>query len=217
MYKEIEKFSRLKFQHLYRCIGENDDVIQSGNIRDNNSIGDVLEEIFADYMCKNITNFKRGPKQKSPDFFYGDTEIELKVFKSSPGFDIGNFYSYIHSLSEPGGVNRKLNNTLYVIFEYDMEDDYIIIKNHYIKRVWEIVSLTTKYPVSCQVKYGKIHNLRPTSSRTFKVDNTSRRFMESLIKLIQEFPFDGSERYIHLIEQQLEQLFDDWRGCHIPK
>lgn len=217
MYEAIQKFSSLKIQHLYRCIDENDDVVLNGDIRDINSIGDVVEEIFGDYMCRNVTNFKRGPKQKSPDFFYGDTEIELKVFKSSPGFDIGNFYSYIHSLSEPGGVNRKLYNTLYVIFEYDMEDNYIIIKNHYIKRVWEIVSLNTKYPVSCQVKYGKIHNLRPTSSRSFKVENTSKSFMESLIKLIRAFPFDNSEKYIQLIEQQLEQLFDDWRCCHIAE
>lgn len=204
MYEDIQKFSNLKFQHLYRCVDENGDITQSGDIRDVNSIGDVLEEIFADYMCKNLTNFKRGPKQKSPDFFYGDIEVELKVFKNTPGFDIGNFYSYIHSLSEPGGVNRKLYNTLYVIFEYDMEDDYIIIKNHYIKRVWEIVSLNTKYPVSCQVKYGKIHNLRPTSSKCFNVANTSKSFMESLIKLIRLFPFDNSEKYIQLIEHQLE-------------
>lgn len=213
----IQEFCGLKFQRSYSCIDSNGESVESGILYDINSVGDVLEEIFGDYICKRLENFTRGPKQKSPDFFYGDTEIELKVFKNSPGFDIGNFYSYIHDLSLPGGVQRKLLNTLYVIFEYDIEDSYIIIKNYYIKRVWEIVSLTTKYPISCQVKYNKIHNLRPTSSKTFKNGNSIKDFMKSVIDLVKMFPYEKSEEYIESIEHQFDQLSDDWRSCHIPE
>lgn len=214
----IQEFCGLKFKRLYSCIDpKNGESVESGILYDINSVGDILEEIFGDYMCKRLENFRRGPKQKSPDFFYGDTEIELKVFRHSPGFDIGNYYSYIHNLSLPGGVKRKLLDTSYIILEYDIEDSCIIIKNYYIKKVWEIVSLTTKYPISCQVKHTKIHNLRPSSSKTFKSVNSMEDFMKSVIALVKRFPFEKSEEYIESIEHQFDQLSDDWRGCHIPE
>jgi hypothetical protein len=217
MEESIKNFSKLKIRRSYECIDENEKVVESGNLNDTNSVGDVVEEIFGDYMHKKLENFRRGPKQKSPDFFYGDMEIELKVFKGSPGFDIGNFYSYIHELSAPGGVQRKFFNTLYIIFEYDIEESYIIFKNFYIKRVWEIVSLKTKYPISCQVKQNKIYNIRPISSKTFNQNNSVKDVMKSVIDLIKMFPNEKSTTCIESIEHQFDQFFNDWRGCHITK
>jgi hypothetical protein len=213
----IQEFSRIKLRRFYECIDENGKIVESGTTDNINSVGDDVEEIFGKYMCKKLPGFRCGPKQKSPDFFYGDMEIELKVFKGSPGFDIGNYYSYIHELSVPGGVQRKFFNTLYIIFEYDIEDSYIIFKNYHIKRVWEIVSLKTKYPISCQVKKNKIYNIRPISSKTFKQNNSIKDVMKSVIDLIKMFPSEKSTEYIESIEHQFDQFFDDWRGCHIPE
>lgn len=217
MEEVVEKFSKLKIQHLYSCIDENGHSVCSGNIISLNSVGDVIEDVFGHYACENLAGLVPGPKQKSPDFLYNGIEIELKVFRKSPGFDIGNYYSYIHDLSASGGLYRKLFNTLYIIFEYDIADGYVVIKNYYIKRIWDIVSLTTKYPISCQVKYNKIHNIRPVASKSFNTNNTSKQFVKAIIKLIKIFPYDNSEKYIKLIEDQAQQLFDDWGRCHIPE
>jgi len=49
-----------------------------------------------------LDDFEEGPKQASPDY-YGINkhfEFEQKVFMKSPGFDIGNFTSYINMLCE---------------------------------------------------------------------------------------------------------------------
>lgn len=216
MDKALTDFSKLKVRRFYQCVDEGGNVIKSGNLFDINSVGDVLEEIFGSYMCEKLPDFKCGPKQKSPDFFHGNIEVELKVFYRNPGFDIGNFYSYIHDLST--GLERKLLNTVYIILEYDMDGDYLIIKSAYIKRIWEIVSLKTKYPISCQVKYGKIHNIRPKASKFFeKSDNTCEDFIKGIIKLIEMFPYENSDAHIKSIEHQFKELSNDWRCCHVTK
>ena len=97
-----------------------------GNI---NNAGSTIESVISDILIRNY-NFTTGPKQKSPDLFFtagkAIMEIEIKAYRGSPSFDIANYRSYIEQLAEIGGVNRKLYNTIYIIFKYDVNNNHII-------------------------------------------------------------------------------------------
>ena len=98
-----------------------------------NAVGDILDDIFYSIIKDKLDDFKEGPKQASPDYYSGIFEFEQKVFMKSPGFDIGNFTSYINTLCEDDGVYKKLFNTKYLVFEYKIIDKKIkIIKFHYL-------------------------------------------------------------------------------------
>jgi hypothetical protein len=85
-----------------------------------NAVGDILENVFYPIIKEQIDDFEEGPKQASPDYygFNKHFEFEQKVFMKSPGFDIGNFTSYVNMLCEDGGVYKKLFKTKYLIFMY---------------------------------------------------------------------------------------------------
>ena len=78
-----------------------------------NAVGDILEDIFYPIIKDKLDDFEEGPKQASPDYFGMNKhfEFEQKVFMKSPGFDIGNFTSYVNMLCEDGGVYKKLFKT----------------------------------------------------------------------------------------------------------
>jgi len=74
-----------------------------------NAVGDILEDVFYPLIKEQIDDFEEGPKQASPDYYGLNKyfEFEQKVFMKSPGFDIGNFTSYVNILCEDGGVYKK--------------------------------------------------------------------------------------------------------------
>jgi GNAT superfamily N-acetyltransferase len=52
----------------------------------------------------------------------------------------------------------------YLIFGYDMTDDgYVVIKDLWLKKVWQITRRMEDYPINLQVKDGVIHKIRPAA------------------------------------------------------
>ena len=157
-----------------------------------NIIGDALEDIILPIILDSLPTFKPGPKQKSPDFYNADIyEWELKTFNitKTPCFDISNFMSFISQLNEPNGVLRKLFRTQYLIFGYDIEEEFVKITNFKLCSVWEILSYSGKYPLSLQSKRGVWYNLRPCSFFKMKESHkTKYKFINSLITAIKECP-----------------------------
>jgi len=82
-----------------------------------NAVGDIMENIFYSIIKDKLDDFGEGPKQASPDYYGGINktfEFEQKVFIKNPGFDIGNFTSYVNKLCEDGGVYKKLFTPFYI-------------------------------------------------------------------------------------------------------
>ena len=176
-----------------------------------NTIGDILENVFFPRLKEQIPNIEEGPKQASPDYWTNNKEFEYeqKVFTQSPGFDISNYESYINQLSSDGGVYRKLFNTKYLIFEYDMVCEGVHIKNFRLLNVWDIVGYDGKYPITIQNKRGMWYNIRPSSVKDWNNETkTPERFIDNIIKSINECPNNicDREKIIDSISSQFTEI-----------
>jgi hypothetical protein len=156
-----------------------------------NAVGDILEDIFYPIIKHTIGDFEEGPKQASPDY-YGlnkSFEFEQKTFMKSPGFDIGNFTSYVNMLCEAGGVYKKLFKTKYLVFEYAIINGKIkIIKFHYLN-VYNLVGYSGKTPITMQIKKNMWYNIRPDSVKNwYSPTKNPQIFIDKIIECINKCP-----------------------------
>ena len=171
-----------------------------------NAVGDILEDIFYPIIKEQIEDFEKGPKQASPDF-YGinkNFEFEQKVFIKNPGFDIGNFTSYVNMLCENGGVYKKLFKTKYLVFEYTIINKKIkIIKFHYLN-VYNLVGYSGKTPITMQIKKNMWYNIRPDSiKKWYCSEKTPQLFIDKIIECINNCPHieDKEDKITSIINQ----------------
>lgn len=175
-----------------------------------NTVGDILEDICYPIIKETLNDFERGPKQASPDF-YGinkNFEFEQKVFIKNPGFDIGNFTSYINMLCTEGGLYRKLFKTKYLIFEYLIVDEKIrIVKFHYLS-VYNLVGYSGKTPITMQIKKNVWYNIRPDNvKKWYCAKKTPELFVDNIIKCINLCPhIEDKEEKILSINKQFNEL-----------
>ena len=88
--------------------------------------------------------------------------LSKKCFMKRPGFDIGNFTSYVNMLCED--LYKKLFKTKYLVFEYTITNKKIkILKFHYLN-VYNLVGYSGRTPISMQIKKGMWYNIRPSSA-----------------------------------------------------
>ena len=160
-------------------------------IYDANIVGNIFEDVFFPIIKKHLDDFERGPKQASPDYYGSNKkfEFELKAFTHAPGFDIGNFMSYVNHICIDKGLLRKLFNTKYLIFEYEINDKHIkILKFHYLN-VYNLVSYSGKYPISLQVKNNIWYNIRSDSVKKWYLKEKDYHiFIKNLIECINICP-----------------------------
>ena len=106
-----------------------------------------------------------------------------------PGFDIGNFTSYVNMLTEDGGVYKKLFKTKYLVFEYSIIDEKIkIIKFHYLN-VYNLVGYSGKTPITMQIKKNVWYNIRPESVKKWYLTyKTPQLFIDKIIECINNCP-----------------------------
>lgn len=134
-------------------------------IRDNNIIGNVVQSWLQDFMSKNNINYRTVDNtQEFPDFYLSldrnDVELlEVKCFTKNANFDVANFLSYCHSvLEKPYRLNAD-----YLIFEYSTLENGIMIKNIWLKKVWEICGSSDRSAIKIQWKKGQPYNIRPAN------------------------------------------------------
>lgn len=133
----------------------------------------------------------------------------MKVYMLHPGFDIANFSSYISQLSDENGVFRKLFKTKYLVFEYEIDEDEIVIKKFKNLNVWNIVGYTGKYPLTMQNKRNMWYNIRPSSVKDWdSIDKTPEMFVKNIIKAIKECPnnIDNKDEMITSIQSQFDVI-----------
>ena len=134
-------------------------------INDSSIVGNVIQSWLQDFMNKNNIQYRTVDNtQEFPDFYLSqdknDVELlEVKCFTKSANFDVANFLSYCHSILEkPYRLNAD-----YLIFEYSTSGNGIIIKNIWLKKVWEICGGSDRSAIKIQWKKGQAYNIRPST------------------------------------------------------
>jgi hypothetical protein len=175
-----------------------------------NAVGDILEDVFYPLIKNKLGDFEEGPRQASPDY-YGlnkQFEFEQKVFMKSPGFDIGNFTSYVTMLCKDDGVYKKLFKTKYLVFEYVIYNEKIkIIKFHYLN-VYNLVGYSGKTPITMQIKRNVWYNIRPECvKKWYCTTKTPKLFIDRMIECIKICPnIEDKMNKINNITNQFESL-----------
>ena len=127
--------------------------------------------------------------QKSPDFFMHPKSnqidlLEVKCFKKTPNFDVANFMAYCESLITEA---YRLDSD-YLVFEYEENNTGIVIKNIWLKKVWEICSASERTAVKIQIKKGIYYAIRPASWSServkFPVFASKMDFVKALEKMV---------------------------------
>jgi len=178
-------------------------------INNPNVVGESLDSILYPFFKETCPDFEKGPKQESPDFFAQNKEFqfELKAFYDKPGFDISNFTSFIHQISNPGELIKKIFKTKYLVFEYGIVEDAFKIKNFWMLDIWNLPAYNNKYPISMQVKRKIYYNIRPgTKASWTDSKKTPKMFLDNLLKCMDQCPhLDDKESLKSLINAQIEE------------
>ena len=158
------------------------------------TVGNLIQEWIKAWMLKENIEFGNPPHtQDFPDFQLdladnkkGLLEVKCFDFDASPNFDIAAFLAYRRSLlMHPFRLDSD-----YLIIGYAMQGADILIKDIWLKKVWEITGPSDKWDLRCNVKQGEPTNIRPIkwydNDRTkFKPFNNATDFVKA---------FDGTQR-----------------------
>ena len=158
-------------------------------INSKDSVGNILQEWLKAWLKReNIIHLENPNRQAFPDFYLNleDRQLDLLEVKSfdwdkSPNFDLANFESYCNSLL----TNAYRLDSNYLIFGYQMsEEGDIIIKDVWLKKIWEISGNSSTYPIRVQEKKQTIYNLRPiiwySNRAKFKPFDSKEMFLKAL-------------------------------------
>lgn len=163
-------------------------------IHDSSIVGNVIQEWLKSFMDTHSIKFRlKTNTQEFPDFLMNENSddvdlLEVKCFKKSPNFDVANLQAYSRSLlDKPYRLDAD-----YLIIEYIDVHGGIIIKNIWLKKVWEICCASERSPLKTQVKQGFPYNIRPAtfySKRAkYKPFQSRREFVLALKSVIDVIP-----------------------------
>jgi NgoBV restriction endonuclease len=159
-------------------------------VQDSSVVGNIIQEWLKSFMnrygiyCSMPTN-----TQEFPDYFLNADSnqlglLEVKCFKNSPNFDIANFIAYCRSLAtSPYRLDAD-----YLIFKYENTAQGIVIKDIWLKKVWQIASASERSAVKIQWKQNVAVNIRPATWYSSAIDYptfaTRTEFVQALKKVL---------------------------------
>ncbi len=159
-------------------------------VKQKDVVGNIIQEWLEEWLkSKDIDYLPSENSQMPPDFFLNPdntTEglLEVKAFNynASPGFDIADFRMFAEEIID----KPYMLYADYLIFAYEMTDDgYVIIKNLWLKKLWQISRRMENYPINLQTKDGVIHKIRPAV--WYSNENTDFKVFDSLEDFISAF------------------------------
>lgn len=135
-------------------------------VKQKDVIGNIIQEWLQGWFDKRGIEYAPSENtQMPPDFFLNPDDrtkglLEVKAFNrnASPGFDIADFRMYEEEIVD----KPYMLNVDYLIFGYDMsEDGVVVVKDLWLKKVWEITRSMKEWPINLQVKQNVVHKIRP--------------------------------------------------------
>jgi len=158
------------------------------------TVGNLVQEWIKEWMIREHIEFTNPPNtQDFPDFLLdadntqnGLLEVKCFDYDASPNFDIAAFLAYRRSLLEHP---YRLDSD-YLIIGYAMEGSDLIIKDVWLKKVWEICGPSGKWDLKCNVKQGEPTNIRPI--KWYKNRRTKFKPFNSMLEFVEAF--DGTQR-----------------------
>ena len=200
-----------KAQSIYDLLIESGIIDSPGHIKlellgvgfailDKSSIGNLLQEWLGVWLTVNrIYHRSNKNSQMPPDFYLNESDecdwLEIKSFdyETAPNFDVANFDAYTRDLiDKPYRLDAD-----YLIFGYLLNKSGLIIKNLWLKKVWEICCPSNEWGVRTQVKQGKIYNIRPynfkSESTGFQPFKDRKSFTVALGETRAKYDADSSE------------------------
>lgn len=166
-------------------------------VKQRDVVGNIMQEWLEGWLKQNCVPYKLNTNtQMPPDFYLNPDDLteellEVKAFNydASPGFDIADFNAYQSEIiSHPFMLYTK-----YLIFGYKMQEDgYVIIKDIWLKNVWEICRRMEYWPLNLQIKDKVVHKIRPCT-------------WYSKGKGIKYKPFEKLEDFVSAIEHTVYQ------------
>lgn len=190
-----------KLVNDYKIIGEKGGINFSLkdltiSVQGKDTVGNLLQEwLKAWFVKENVVFEENTNSQVFPDFYLNpdNKEIDLLEVKTfdwdrGPGFDLANFDSYCNSLLSSA---YRLDSD-YLIFAYQMTGSELIIKNVWVKKIWELACPSSTYPLKVQEKKSVIYNIRPSiwySERAkFKPFSSKEDFLSALNETRYQYP-----------------------------
>lgn len=165
-------------------------------VKQRDVVGNIIQEWLMGWFDKNNIEYSLNENtQMPPDYYLNPNDqtsnlLEVKAFnyEASPAFDIADFTAYQSEIiDKPYMLHAK-----YLIFGYIMTDNgYVIIKDIWLKNVWDICRRMDNWALNLQVKANVVHKIRPCTWYSKKV----RSFK----------PFDTLEHFISAIEETVYQ------------
>ena len=155
-------------------------------------VGNILQEWLEGWLIKRDIDFTPNPNtQMPPDIFLNTKDLtknwlEIKAFnrESSPAFDIADFKAFVREL-----VEKPYHlDTDYLIFGYVMDEETgdVIVKDLWIKKIWEITKTMDNWPITVQYKNGMVQKMRPGNWYTSKGNAQVFECMEDYLAAFEE-------------------------------
>lgn len=179
-------------------------------VEQNNIVGNVLEEWLAKWMVEKGITHIHNHKQASPDFWLNPDNLEedwleIKSFTGSPNFDIAAYRSFINLIIDKP---YKLQSS-YLLIKYKMDNGIITIENCWLKKVWEICSTSSKWPVKVQDKRGVINNIRPATWYSDRIDYKPFESLEDFLSALEETIYRYHDTH-HLADTWERRLIESY-------
>jgi hypothetical protein len=157
-------------------------------------------------MVQNAITFRKPDNtQEPPDFFLADdTHLEIKAFNynANPGFDLANFNAYIRDLlCHPTRLDAE-----HLVFGYVVQDSHIIIREFWVKKIWQMAGASDRNHLSLQVKQGEPVNIRPKDWRNRDNSFANRSaFVAALDAAIQHFYPERTPQWLNDVTREYQQ------------
>lgn len=135
-------------------------------VKQKDVVGNIIQEWVQGWLDKREIEYALNDNtQMPPDFYLNPDDLttgllEVKAFNRNrgAGFDIADFRMYEEEIVE----KPFMLNVDYLIFGYDMGDDgTVVVKDLWLKKVWQITCSSDKWPMKLQVKQDVVHKIRP--------------------------------------------------------
>ena len=166
------------------------------SVETKDTVGNLIQEWLKAWLKNQNIDYLENPNtQEFPDFYLNESDrksglLEVKAFDwdRGPGFDLANFDSYCNSLLTDA---YRLDSD-YLIFSYQMVGSELSIKNVWLKKIWELATSSSTYPLKVQEKRNVIYNIRPStwySERSkFKPFENVEQFLAALNETRYQYP-----------------------------